>query len=168
MKKIKNFSILMVMILIFNLLSGCRGVKYNAVLYDMANSWIKEEFVEENPIQLTGDIIENSTDSNSNERYPLERSFIVNNEQEYKKIFIDGIEELNIDFEEQMILIYTFSTIYKRKNSLRSISVEDKTGKIVYQMETKYGIGDACPPYQRWFAVKLNKIDITAVEFQEK
>ena len=168
MKKIKNFSILMVMILIFNLLSGCRGVKYNAVLYDMANSWIKEEFVEENPIQLTGDIIENSTDSNSNERYPLERSFIVNNEQEYKKIFIDGIEELNIDFEEQMILIYTFSTIYKRKNSLRSISVEDKTGKIVYQMETKHGVGDACPPYQRWFAVKLNKIDITAVEFQEK
>ena len=168
MKKIKNFSILMVMILIFNLLSGCRGVKYNAVLYDMANSWIKEEFVEENPIQLTGDIIENSTDSNSNERYPLERSFIVNNEQEYKKIFIDGIEELNIDFEEQMILIYTFSTIYKRKNSLRSISVEDKTGKIVYQMETKYGIGDASGPYQRWFAVKLNKIDITAVEFQEK
>ena len=168
MKKIKIFSVIMVMILIFSFFSGCRGIKYNAVLYDMANSWIKEEFVEENPIQLTGYITENSTDGFVDEQYPKDRMFIVSDEQEYKKIFIDGIEELDIDFGEQMILVYTFSTIYKRKNYLRSTSVKDKTVKIVYQMETKYGIGDACRPYQRWFAVKLNKMDITTAEFQER
>ena len=153
MKKI--ISILITCILCFFMI-GCENVNYNATFYDNAKEWINEDFINDNLVFL---------ESGS---YPTERIFIVKNQDEYNEIFVEGIDEFSVDFNSQMIVVYTFATIYHRDNSLVSLEVNENSLKITYKMEKKFGVGDASRPYQRWFVVRLDKFNIDSVVFVEK
>ena len=157
MIKSKFISLGLVLIMIFSLLTGCSNIKYNAQLFDSATDWIKEDFINDNIVGYS----ENGT-------YPTERVFIVKNQEEYDEIFNESIDDFGIDFDTQMLVVYTFETIYHRNNNLVSLEVDEDVLTITYKMEKKSGVGDASQPYQRWFVVRLEKLDVDSVVFVEK
>ena len=156
MKKRKIIAVGLVLLILLQLLTGCAS--YHAKLFDSAAEWIDEDFVQSNIVVLV---------DSDNEGYPHDRTFIVKTQEEYDRIFNKDISELTIDFESQMLVIYTFVDIYKRDIRLKTLSVEENTLEIEYQMEKKYFVGDACKPYQRWFVVRLDKLDVDAAVFEE-
>lgn len=175
----KRLFLLGVFLIVLFTCVGCNTNKYNAYLFDDAREWIKDEFANANPTfgyfnenlnedYFSEDFNEN-TDLISDESYPRKRIFLVDNQEKYEQIFIANIDELDINFNEQMLIIYTFTTIYHRKNSITNLKVNNQILTISYKMASqKYGVGDVSRPFQRWFVVKLDKLDITSVEFNEK
>ncbi len=157
MTKTKFISLGLMLIMIFSLLTGCSNVKYNAHLFDSATDWIKEDFISDNPVGYLEDV-----------SYPTERVFVVKNREEYDKIFIESIDNFDVDFSTQMLIVYTFGTIYHRNNNLVSLEVKEDVLNITYKMDKKSGVGDASQPYQRWFVVRLDKLDVDSVVFMEK
>lgn len=157
MTKSKFISLGLVLIMIFSLLTGCSNIKYNAQLFDSATDWIKEDFINDNLVGYS----ENSS-------YPTERVFVVKNQEEYEEIFLESIDDFDVDFDTQMLVVYTFETIYHRNINLVSLEVNEDVLSITYKMEKKSGVGDASQPYQRWFVVRLDKLDVDSVVFVEK
>ncbi len=166
---VKRIAFLCITIIIsLCVLAGCgnNSIKYNAVLYDNANDWIREEFLNENRTRgayfdIGGEI--NSADKSN----PKSRTFIVDNQEEYDEIFISDLNEFDFDFDNQMLIVFTFTTIYHRNNKIKSLDMQNGILKINYKMESKSGVGDASVPYQRWFVVKLDLLNIDSVEFEE-
>ena len=157
MIKSKFISLGFVLIMIFSLLTGCSNIKYNAQLFDSVTDWIKDDFINDN---LVG-YLENSS-------YPTERVFVVKNQEEYDEIFVESIDDFDVDFVTQMLIVYTFETIYHRNNNLVSLEVKEDVLNITYKMDKKSGVGDASQPYQRWFVVRIDKLDVDSVVFMEK
>ena len=153
MAKTKFLIIGLVIIMLFTFLSGCTNNKYNAKLYDNAIEWINVDFANNNQVG-------NLSFSN--------RTFIIDSQEKYDQVFINNTDELEFDFNNQMLVVYTFITIYHRKNYIKNIDVKNSILKITYKMEKKPGVGDASQPYQRWFVVKLDKLDVNSVVFEEK
>ena len=161
-KKIAIIGVVLMMCLC--VLVGC-GNNYNARLYDNANEYIKKEFAAEN---LTRGSYYGEQDFYADDTYPATRTFIVDNQTKYDEIFIAGLEEFDISFDKQMLIVYTFTTVYHRNNWITSVDVYNSVLTINYKMDEKFGVGDASRPYQRWFVVKLDALNITSVEFVEK
>lgn len=157
MKKTKFIMFGLVLMMFYGVFTGCSNNKYNIVLYDSANEWIDTDFANENITGGFGDDVN-----------PETRTFIVDNDEKYNEIFVDDLDELEIDFNEQMIIVHTFTTTYHRDNNITNLELEDDILKIGYKMGKKYGVGDASRPYQRWFVVKMDKVDVNTVEFEEK
>lgn len=154
----KKFLVLTAIFLIALLtLTGCTENKYNASLSDNAREWVKDEFADDNPTKGL----------NANGSYPESRTFIIDTQEKYDEILLSDIDELNIDFEKQMLVVYNFTTIYHRKYYLSGLNADNRVLSINYKMETKSGTGDASLPYQRWFVIKLDNLDIDSVEFKE-
>lgn len=157
MKKYKFLIFILAMFIVLCNMAACGKVKYNAELYDDASDWINEDFASENLVRISPD-----------DDYPTSLTFIVTGEEEYSRIFKENIDELKVDFDKQMIIVYTFRTVSHRKAELYSLNIKDDALKITYKEEEKYGVGDASRPYQRWFAVKLDKTIVSTVLFEKK
>lgn len=157
MKKYKFLIFILAMFIVLCNMAACGKVRYNAELYDDASDRINEDFASENLVRISPD-----------DDYPTSLTFIVTGEEEYNRIFKENIDELKVDFDKQMIIVYTFRTVSHRKVKLYSLNIKDDVLKITYKEEEKYGVGDASRPYQRWFAVKLDKTTITSVLFEKK
>ncbi len=157
MKRYKITAFFTVLLIVLSSLSACGKIKYNAELYDGASDWINEDFASGNLVRIS-----------PYDDYPTSLNFIVTGEEEYNRIFKENIDELKVDFDKQMIIVYTFRTVSHRKAELYSLNIKDDALKITYKEEEKYGVGDASRPYQRWFAVKLDKATITSVLFEKK
>ena len=136
---------------------------YNAVLYDNAVKWIDGEFIKDNPVAPEKIL-----------NYPTKRVFIVDSQEKYDQMFLENIADLTLDFNEQMIVAYTFYDENLRENTLANANVEDDVLKITYEdvppfiAEPGVDPGDSCQPYQRWFVVTLDKIDVDSVIFERK
>lgn len=157
MKRYKITVVCIVLLIVLSSLSACGKVKYNAELYYDVSGWINEDFASENLVRIS-----------PYDDYPTSLNFIVTGEEEYNRIFKENIDALKIDFDKQMIIVYTFRTVSHRKARLYSLNIKDDALKITYKEEEKYGVGDASRPYQRWLAVKLDKIAVSSVLFEEK
>ncbi len=129
--------------------------------YDNAVEWVKEDFRNENLLRGVSYI-----DDNSENKLPQTRTFIVREQDRFEEIFVDSIEELNIDFNSEMILVYTFTSIYIAPAKI-DISIDDSI-TITYQFQLKAGTGSATNPFQRWFVVVIDKEDYSSVIFEEK
>ena len=165
MSKVKFVAMGMAMFLFFNLLVGCSSSKYNAELYDTATDWINEEFA-------SGNIVRRLGDSEDKDPHPKTLTFIVENQEEYDQIFNDNADQLDIDFDTQMLVVYTFSTVYHRDNKITSMDIDNGVLTIIYKMDSNRSViglnrADASLPYQRWFVVKLDKQEINSVVFTE-
>ena len=165
MSKVKFVAMGMAVLMIFNLLVGCSSSKYNAELYDTATDWINEEFA-------SGNIVRRLGDSEDKDPHPKTLTFIVENQEVYDKIFNDNADQLDIDFDTQMLVVYTFSTVYHRDNKITSMDIDNGVLTIIYKMDSNRSVigfnrADASLPYQRWFVVKLDKQEINSVVFTE-
>lgn len=157
-KKLIILRVLVIMSL--GLYAGCGNNKmpYNAVLYDDAFDWINADFKDAN---ITSGLVAN--DEHLQESY----LWLIISQAD----FIDKTNEphVNVDFDKQIVVIYTFTTVYAtRKYNLHNLSVNEDVLTVEYKIEKNKGIvGNATQPKQRWFIVILDKIDVQSVNFIE-
>lgn len=176
MNKVNFIALGLALLMTFGIFAGCSVKKYNAVIYSKTNEWIQTSFRESNKVKgayyKNPDYVEGSDDIN--ERYyrdetsPKNRTFIVDNQEEFDKIFVKNIDELKVDFSKRMIVAYTFNSVYYRNNKLVKLVLEDDKLTITYEMEKRPGVDDASQPSQVWFVVILDKFDVNSVVFVEK
>lgn len=141
-------------------------VKYNAVLYDNAEEWIDEDFRSNN--RISGVYYQDGNYVTATEK---ERTFFVNSAEEYATIFAENNTELKVDFEKDMLIVYTFSIEYRLPVEISDINLADKTLSVNYKIKfpaTDENVGNACQPYQRWAVLKMDKSDIDSAEFKYK
>ena len=144
-------------------LSAC-GNKYNIVEYDDVTDWIDETFAEQN--RTYGAFYEYG--EMNDEKCPSSRTFIINNQEDFENVFSIGTKELEVDFENEMLLIYTFTTPYHRDISIENVEFNEDTLMIEYKMKRPIGaVGDAARPFQRYLLVRMDKLEITTVIFEE-
>ena len=149
-------------------LNGCgKEINYNAAV---TSGVYKEDFLKEN--MTLGAYYKNENydpeDENSNEYLldetsPRSRTFIVTEQSQLNEIF----ESFNtpIDFEKQMLVVYVYTDCYLRAQILESVKLSDNVLKIEFKIESgEPGRGDAREPYQRTFAVMLDKLNVEGVE----
>lgn len=146
--------------------AACGKNQYHAVLYDNAEEWINEEYV--NAHRTRGARYGENSESVADDSCPETWTEIVKNQEKYLEIFSDAQEEFEVDFEKEMLIVYTFTTVYHRSCSLTKLKLKDETLTIGYKIPTMVGVGDASKPYQRFFVVKLDKLDLNAAEFTEE
>ena len=148
---------------------GAERNDFNAVLFDNAGQWVDLDFQRENltrgywdSLYLNGELI------NTDETYPEERMFILNDKAEFDTIFNEFPSGVN--FEKEMILLYGITSIYIRPVMIEKIKLENEKLNITLKYVRLVPPGqphppDASVPQMRWFVVKTDKLDIDTVEF---
>ena len=133
---------------------GCGGGnKYNATVtamhYDDVGEVLSGEFLSENRLE---------------ELSSEKRIFLIDSEQKFGDVFIVTPQEFGIDFESQMLVIYTCTAENVRKVSVKSVSYA--SGSLNIKLQTKkptQPVGDTCQPYQRYMFVTMDKLEVTTV-----
>lgn len=98
-----------------------------------------------------------------NENYPESRSFIITDRSSFEEIIVEDFKGFEVDFDKEMLLVYTFTTEYVLPAKIADIELRDKALTLNYDIQLITGVGSARRPFQRWFIVKLNKLDILSV-----
>ena len=94
---------------------------------------------------------------------PKNRTILIDDQEEFDAAFENC--PFDVDLEKEMIVVYTFSFIYSRPTLIKKVSFSD--GALSIKLENKrakWGVKDACTPYQRYVIVKLDKLDVTEVK----
>ena len=159
--------ILTIPIILYSI-AGCQKNKYNAKIYNSAENLFLNSFLEENKVK--GAYYKNPDyPDDADKKYyydetsPACRTFIVNNPDDYS-LFFAG-DELGVNFDKEMVLIYIFADIYPNRNYIiNNILKEGEKVKIYLELE-KNNKKDATAPYQRVLIVKMEKLDISEAEF---
>ena len=105
-------------------------IKNKAVIYDNEAEWIREEFYEKN--RVYGAMYDRET--LRDESYPKTRTFIVRTQEEFDKMFIDE-NHIEVDFEKEMLLVYTYKATYTRKIDVKKLKDEDGVLKVELKMK---------------------------------
>ena len=165
MKKYKFLMFILTIPIILYSIAGCQKNKYNAKIYNSAENLFLNSFLEENKVK--GAYYKNPDDADKKYYYdetsPAYRTFIVNNLDDYSLAFAG--DELEVNFDKEMVLIYIFADIYPNRNYIiNNILKEGEKVKIYLKLE-KNNKKDATAPYQRVLIVKMEKLDISEAEF---
>lgn len=146
-------------------LAGC-GNKYNAELtdsrYENLAGVLTEDFLTENLVYG----VYYEAGYTVDDTYPLERTVIISSQEEFEKTLINP-GQYSVDFETEMLVIYTFRAGYVRPITLKSIKYDGGTLKINLKMKGGiFGHGDAAQPFQRYLFIKLSRLDVTSVQVE--
>ncbi len=169
MKKLKAFllgSLLIVLCLCF--LAGC-SMPYGAELYSHAQEYISQEFKDN--YHVRGAYYRNENYDGYDDGYydktsPKYRTFIITEEAEFKEIFTkyNG----TVDFENKLVILYTFADSSPRECFINEIYIEDVILTVKYKYEQyNEAIIDAVRRYQRFFMLIMDKTEFSEVEFIE-
>ena len=177
MKRIKNLAIkiicvgVVLVIMTLGLFAGCGNqLLYNAVLYSNAKEWMNEEFLKKNLtrgsqyVNEEGEIV-----SADGESYLETKTFIIQSNEDFNEIFTEFPPE--IDFEKDMILIYIFTTTTGiQPYDIKNVNLDGSIVKIECKLKRYSGIAkdSLSAPGQRCLVIKMDKLDITSVEFIRK
>ncbi len=155
MLKKKRLYILLAVVMLFSIFagSGCNA-PYSATLYDNAKSWIKMEFREANPIK-----------AGKYDGFPTRRIHVIKDKETYDNVFIENLTQLEVDFSEQMILVYHFWDYNRRENYLVDVLIENNVLLIVCEQEDLGDALDACQPYQRCYVLTMDKVEVDEIVF---
>ena len=93
-----------------------------------------------------------------------ERSFIITEEEEYSRILADS--PISIDFDREMVVLYTCADTSQREYRMKELAFSDKT--LTVSVKLKYrNVNDSVMPYQRWFMLVTKKTEISEVKFEK-
>ena len=162
---------LFVFIAFICLLSGCNDNKYNAVIYNNATEWISEEFLKENRVKAyypNEDHIEYedgySPEYIYDEESPAFRTFIIQDEEEFKRIF--SKYEGTIDFENEIVLLYIFPATSSRDYYIKKMDYENQVLTVQIKKQSRQNNkADGDLPSQRCLMIKMEKLEIDSVNF---
>ena len=94
---------------------------------------------------------------------PEERTILIDEQAEFDAAFENC--PFDVDLENEMIVVYTFSFIYSRPTLIKKVSFSDGTLSLKLESKrAKWGVKDASMPYQRYVIIKLDKLDVTEVK----
>lgn len=158
LKKVKIFvGYLFVQLLLCNLM-GCSSNMYNVELFDDAVGWIREDFIQNN---LTSGAFYN--DVQISDSYPDSRVFLIRSSEEGLKCLNRNFD-IEVDYEQEMLIVYTWTTEYHRDYKIEKIEVTKDTLYVNCKLEPAgIGVGDASMPFQRWLIIKLDLLPISSV-----
>ncbi len=159
MKRIKKLlTTLFAVLLMFCMgisLVGCKQINHNAVIITDGITY-QEEWLEENHVYGAYD--ENG-EENYDENTPKSRTHIIKNQDELDEVFLEFPE---IDFENEMLIVYCYRTIYIRKQVLEKVVLDGTVLNVEFNVvKGKIGHADASAPQRRMLVIKLDKLDIT-------
>ena len=171
MKKRKIIAAGLVLLILLQLLTGCAAIRYGATLYSDTEEWLDDAFLEENKISTAYYRNPNFTDIHGSEpkwiKYPDEpktRTFIITEKEEYDRIFTKSPVE--VDFEKEMVILYTCTDVSPREYNLKKMDVND--GVLIAKIKLEHrNANDSVMPYQRFFMLTMKKAEITKVKFEE-
>ena len=161
MKKMKKLfatlsAVLLMLCMSINLV-GCKKIDHNAVIITDGIRY-QEEWLKENHVYGAYD--ENG-EENYDENTPKSRTYLIKNQDELDEVFSEFPE---IDFENEMLIVYCYRTIYGRKQVIENVFSD---GNVLYVefniVKGKIGRADASAPHRRILVVKLDKLDIAEV-----
>lgn len=101
---------------------------------------------------------------------PKKRFFLVTSQGEFDETFATEAEGPKVELETQMLVVYTFVSTDHQKNRLVSIALENQTLDVAYDVESPCTIvpcGYVSSPYQRWFVLQLDRLDVVDVTFHK-
>ena len=146
---------------------SCFSMPYNAtVLQDLSFNalWLAENRTfgayytnpDYNPNDEQSDRV--STDTTS----PKARTFIVDSPTQLNQIFSVAP---TINFDNEILLIHCYTTIYNRKQVLDEISLNGTTLYVEFDVVDNNGKGDASMPGTRVLVLKMDKIHFEETTF---
>jgi hypothetical protein len=139
--------------------TSCETIKdeempYNATIVN-AGFTVRVDFLDENEIYHP---------FKDDKTLPEDRAFIIPDKDKLDDIFSVFP---SINFEKEMIVMYMYTSSYVRKRSITSVTFNNNKLLIKFKYaELKPGIGDATTPARRLLVIKMDKLDIDAVEFK--
>ena len=154
----------MTLTILFSLLVSCNINKYHATLYDDVDHWIKQEFADNN---LVRGVYVQGNNLTTDQSLPRSRTFLITTQAKFDEIFNSSAPA--VDFTKEILALYTFTCDYVREIKLGDIEIDGLKLEIEYEMVhplSCQSIGDAVPPYQRYILVKLDKVNVTHVQFE--
>ena len=167
---------------VIGIFTGCTNIysihKHSAEMYSQVQDWILPSFLEENKIRGVGyknpDYIENDYDNPfpapeyiQDENAPKNRTFLIDNQETFDSIFKENT--LSVDFDNEIVCLYIFCNCTPNtKYIIDEISVNNEKASICYKSKIRlFSPLDTTNPYPRCLIVKMDKSNISAVEFVE-
>lgn len=158
---------LIAFLLIIGALTGCSKVGYNAtVLNGNASEWINKDFYGRS--HTRGALYEGENDP-EDEANPESRFCVVRSREDQAAVFTEEAP-IEVDYSREMLVVYTFTSIYVREIRIKEAKIESGELKLVLEMKKPFGgdlnifVADACAPFQRYVVVKLDRQEISNVE----
>ncbi len=130
------------------LFAGCDKVRYNAVIYNGAESEISETYKENNkPSQFGG------------------KCFLIRTAEEYNAVFTES-SKVKADFSKEMLVVYAFLSSAPREFSLVNVDVENKILEIeLLETATAGVLGGEKGDGVRFTVIKLDAVEgVVSVE----
>lgn len=160
--KVLNLLIFIFFILV---LCGCNN-KYNAVLYNHAEKWISEDFLDNNRVKAYYKN-ENYTEEDDDEyiydeESPTSRTFIITEQDRFSEIF--SKYDKSIDLDSEVVVLYIFSDMSSSDYKIKKIYYENQ--ELTIQIKLEYiNTKDSVMPYQRCIMIKMEKLEIESINF---
>ena len=168
MKKLLTIGLAVLLMLCMSIsLVGCGKIEYNATIIkdginynaDWLNANLTYGTYYPNPDYNPDD--EQSESVLIDETSPKSRTYIIK-----EKTALDEIFEYfpDIDFTQEMVIVYCFTTIYSRERLLESVKMdENNILNIEFKSKENNGRGDAAMPGRAILTIRLDRLDITEV-----
>ena len=141
------------------LFAGCAKVGLHAtVLDDNASALIRPDFYDSHyTFSAHGAYCDPTKDPN-----PSFRFFFVTSREEQDRI-LSGDFSVSVDYDREMLLVYTFTAAYVRPIELKELRADSGTLTVILSMEQKRfpPVADACQPFQRYVILKMDKADVS-------
>ena len=139
----KTLSLILALITLLFCFVGCSKFEYNTVIlkdgFTFKKSWI-----------------------DSNNDLTESKTFVVESQEALDEIFTDFKD---VDFDKEMVIIYCYTTIYVREQTLEKVSFENNILTIEFDVvDGKPGTGDATTPQTRTCVICLDKVVATKVK----
>ena len=157
-KKLLTIGLACLLILCMSVsLVGCGKIDHNAIIIADGITY-QEEWLDNNHVY--GAYGENG-EENYDENTPKSRTYLIKNQDELDEVFSEFPE---IDFENEMLIVYCYRTIYIRKQVLEKVVLDRNVLNVEFNVvKGKIGHADASAPSRRMLVVKLDKLDIAEV-----
>lgn len=144
-------------VMIAGFCGGCsRGALDSSILNDNAAALIDKDFYDSNRIKGAYDAEHSAFEEGD---YPDSRTLLINTQAQYDAVFA-STAGIDIDFQNEMIVVYSFVATNTREITIQKASVLEDAVKIELKVaNAENGIKDTSMPYQRYVVIKISKTD---------
>ena len=155
----RSIIFILLIIITFTLFASCGNaqLKKSATYYGDANEYVTDSAKE---TYKTGGVSPDFKD------LPKEHTILIKTQEEFDQILKDS--SIECDFEQEMLVVHTFTTIagVNQNSELKRIRLKGNKLIIKCRMERLKGYYNASIPWQKWVVIKMKKVDVESVEVQ--
>ena len=164
MKTTKRLRLLLTVIFVVTIVAlffvGCVDPnidKYSAVLYDMAQTYMKKEFLMQQPSYPHA-----NPDTSNPSATTQESTFVVNDTNAFDEMFNDF--PTTIDFNSEMLIVSIHINFYMGNGyEIKKLALKKGVLSLDLKRNANSVAHTASAPRQRCFVVKMKKCDLTSV-----